>query len=287
MKAEFIPLFERYEEGILSKEEKAVFENRLKTDTPFAQEYNLYKEMIAAMKFGVEQDLRADLQSINKQLKAEGFFDNLPTNLTEPIETELISATKIDIVQPSLKPKLVPKRKNTWWSIAASLALLLGAIGLINTNYSNKALGNLHTTELVPELGIQRGETATLSLAKGREALEKGDYSAAISFFERIPATSGTYPDARFYLAYAQFQLEEYEACLSNTQLLLNKPLDTFLQYKTEWLQLQTLLATNQHPTATFKKLLNKIASDKHHLFKPQALTLQEDLNSIWRKLVF
>jgi len=127
MENEFIhiDLFDKYYKKELNELAQNQFTQRLQEDKAFAEEYKLYQSMIIALKARRREKLRSKLNNIEAQLEEEGLFKevvNIPTSV--PVNPKTLK---------DKKHVPITKRKNSWWGVAASLALLLGAIGLINT----------------------------------------------------------------------------------------------------------------------------------------------------------
>lgn len=172
--------------------------------------------------------------------------------------------------------------------------IVLIIIGLIliyaNINFSDKALTNL----MLPKLGLgtkdlirNTGSNNEDPLGKGVDALTKKNYSNAIQFFEAIPATNTSYTQARLYLAYAQFEIKDYQNTITNTKIVIEQSENVLNQQAAEWLQLQAMLADGQADAATFKKMLQQLSANKEHMMQAEAAELQGGMNSFWRVMVF
>ena len=283
-KFKYIDLLDRHYKNELNDKEITVFNKKLGEDQEFAKEYELYQSMIITLKLEKRKRIKEQLKKVKKQLDEEGFFQEKKT--TKEKEPILVDTQQISTATKTAKISPTRSGRQFWLiGIAASFLLLIGAFGLIQTQYSNKALAD--ASILYSKAGVPRGEPAKNPLEQGRDALEDGNFKEASQFFETIPSTDEYYVNARFYLAYAQYQLAAYQKTIDNTRLVLSQqPLDAEFKYKSEWLLIQTLLATDQINSNEFQQLFTKITEDTKHRYYKQALELSQNLNSFWRKLV-
>lgn len=112
----------RYLEGALNPEERKGFEQRLQTDNTLKGEFNLLKEMVAAIKSKRKANMKQELKTVWRKIKKEA-----PVISTDQ-EGNLSDARKID----------VEKLKNFAMKTAAGLA----AAGFLFSQFSGGAMGN-------------------------------------------------------------------------------------------------------------------------------------------------
>ena len=175
-------------------------------------------------------------------------------------------------------------------SYAAGVCMLLiaGSLGYADSNFSNAAIGELspHKLELNGKSSF-KGATATAEdvFDIGLTAIEKEEWTNANSFFQQFSDGQPHYDAAQLYLAYINYQQADYETSIQNAATVIQAG-NMERQAKAEWLTIQSMLAIDQTGN-NFQTLLQKIATQKGHPFKKEALRLQEELNSFWRGLVF
>lgn len=175
--------------------------------------------------------------------------------------------------------------------IGIAIFLLIAIILLYaNLNFSNRALVNL----TLPKLGLESkdlirdiGSDNEDPLGNGVKALVDKDFAKATQFFETIPTINTSYTQARLYLAYAQFELKDYQNTIANTKIVIEQSANVVNQQAAEWLQLQAMLASGNADDTTFKRILQQMAANKEHLMQAEANELQGGVNSFWRAMVF
>ena len=118
-----------------------------------------------------------------------------------------------------------------------------------------------------------------------KSAYENGNYSEAIQYFQKVPATDANHTEALFYLGHSYYQNKNYDAATSTFQQVAATK-DIRYMEAAEWYQVVNTLAAGK-VDANFNVLLNKIADDGGHTYHHNALELRGQLNSFWRKLKF
>lgn len=94
--------------------------------------------------------------------------------------------------------------------------------------------------------------------------------------------------EAQYFLAYSEYQLENYASAIELTRgMLQNTSVNIETRQKTEWLHIQSLLVNDQINSIDFKQLLSQLIIDEDHIFHSKAVALEKRLNSFWRKLIF
>ena len=159
-----------------------------------------------------------------------------------------------------------------------------------NLKFSNRALGNLG----LPKLGLESKDlvrsidpTKEDPLGNGVKALTEKNFATAIQFFEKITTANQSYTQARLYLAYAQFEIKDYENTIANTKIVMEQSANVVNQQAAEWLQLQAMLASGKADDITFKRILQQMSVNKEHMMQGEAAELQGGMNSFWRGMVF
>ncbi|MEM9887267.1 MAG: outer membrane protein assembly factor BamD [Bacteroidota bacterium] len=251
-----------YIKGRMSPEDQAAMEQQIQLDKDLAADVDFYKDL-------------------------QGFADL--KNQMDAFDADLQEETKIVEMKPQAKVRRLNLRRTM--SLAASFLVLLVAGGLwfSNTNYSDQALSskNVDRLDWLATNDSRQGGSENIDPFKtGIDALQDKDYAAAIDFFESIPKSDATWSQARLQLAYAQYQSTNYQNAKTTLDELIQENRSTINRQKAEWLKLQVLLASGQSKDE-FEQLLNTISTNAQHLFQPQALEMQQDLNTFWRKLIF
>jgi len=123
------------------------------------------------------------------------------------------------------------------------------------------------------------------AFAQGLLAMKEENFTQATNFFEGITPTSEQYTEAQLYLSYIAYQQKNYAAAIDKATIVRSSD-DLVQRQKAEWLQIQAMLA-NRQTDQNFQNLLVKIATENRHLFQKEAIQLQKDMNSIWRKIIF
>lgn len=279
---DYLEIFDKKYNRELNEVEEKAFDKRLEEDEIFKVEFDNYMDMIDAMHYGAAATTKNELENIRQKLQAEGFFEEMEEEQKKTIKTSSVKK------ESSQLKKTIPitNKKRPWLlGVAASFLLLIGAYGFISTNYSNSALAD--TTSLYTARGVERGGEVVNSFEQGEEALENRQYKEAVAFFGSIPNSSGEYLEAQYFLAYAQYQLGNHQDAIDITsRMLQNSSVNIETRQKSEWLQIQSLLVSDQINDLKFKQLLNQIVTDEDHLFYNKAIDLEKHLNSFWRKLI-
>lgn len=251
--------FDKRQTGQFSAKEETEFQTRIQSDEGFAGEFELFEEILEAVKLTEEDALRDRMKGIQTKMKT------------------------------AAKKKVNKTIKfRPWWGIAASFLLLFSLFGYANIYFSNQALSNLKSQKLLFDTNGTRSSDLTADpFNEGQIAIEKGDFQGAIAFFERILKDDPDYAVAQFRLAYAQFQYGQREKTLNTLQNLSKQQnLSENLQEDIDWLELQTLLALNKMDGRQAQQLLTKITLNKNHNYHTEAKKISVKINRFWRKLV-
>lgn len=185
---------------------------------------------------------------------------------------------------------MAAKSKNIRIIIGLIILIPIVLIFIAKASYSNNKLGNLHKDKLgISENDISRGagDGADDPFKEGMESLSNKDYAKAISFFETVPNSSETFTQAKLYLSYAQYENQDFDGVIKNSQIVIERSENLISKQAAEWLQVQAMLASDKTDDETFDRLLDKIAENEQHMLQAEAKELDKSLNSFWRGLVF
>lgn len=260
---------EKYAKNEMTEKELQSFQEALKTDEELLAEVDFYKQI-------------AEVASL------KGLFEEAEEELHQ--ESEKVTQKKDNVVsiRPEAKVRRLGIRKIL--SYAASVGLLVVAFGAFfaNNNYSNSALASLEDTKLglSTDSGNRSGAGENKDVfSLGLKALADKDLTGGAAFFESVPNSSEEYTEARLYLAYINHQQQNFTAATNNAKIVASTG-NLVQKQKAQWLQIQSMLAA-EVTNDSFKILLNEVATENKHLFQKEAIQLQQDINSIWRKFVF
>lgn len=251
---QYIDRIEKYEAGIMDAAERAAFESELASNAELRQAHALFLQTNAVIEQGIENNLRSQLQDWAKEE-------------AKPAAGKVVSMSA------------------TWVRLAAaaSVALLLGWFGWqwVGTQYSDQALFASHYEKPVDQ--AFRAGNAQHPFQKGFEAMQTGDLKAAVSFFTSITSDNERYDEAQYYLGHSYLQLKAYDDALAAFTTCANGQ-DIRFKEKAEWNLMLTYLEVGMTNDAAFTNLLAKMTGDANHSYHTQALKLQQELGSFWRR---
>jgi cytochrome c-type biogenesis protein CcmH/NrfG len=120
-------------------------------------------------------------------------------------------------------------------------------------------------------------------LQEGFRAYRQKNYDRAIEFFSQVPTEGPGFPTAQLFLAYSYFESGRYQAAAQHFENVI-KTGDTRYKENAEWDRLLALLAM-QNEREQVQLHLDEIRSNPEHSFHQQALALNRQLNSIFKKI--
>lgn len=274
---------EEYVNGKLDEQEKISFELLMAKDKELAKEVALYKSIANVSEVKGDEELDTLISGIGKELEEEDFF--IPEGKRQDSQSETV---KSEINKPTdSEAEILPFRLITLISIAASFLVLclVGGGWWAKANYSDRALTQQNFDQATINTMIRGEGTKTNILSSGLEALANKNYKEAIPLFESISESEDLYPNARLYLALAQFKIEAYSDAAVNAKTVAN--LKTRFQEKARWLQINSMLAGGQ-TNEEFEALLDDLANNSSDdYYKTKAQQLKKEYHSIWRSWVF
>tara|TARA_R110002049_G_scaffold309170_1_gene517849 strand:- start:1202 stop:1939 length:738 start_codon:yes stop_codon:yes gene_type:complete len=232
-------LFEDYIEETMSDAAKLSFERRLKTDAPFLESFNLYKEATHHFKnrFAKEEETLAFKNSLNAT--ATEYFKNQ-------------------------SPKVI--KFEPWkYATAACLLLFSGLFFYFNSISGIPTYKDLNT---ISEINIVERSTNTTVLKKAEEAYNTQSFNEAKIYFEQILAKDTTNSELLFYKAIAQLELSEYMEA-ENSLTRLSKGTSVYANEALWYLALSKL---KQKEYDSCKMILNTIPASADTYSKAQKL---------------
>lgn len=236
-------ILQKYLDNELSEKELSSFEQELKASPELMVDLDLYKEVDEAISDTEVLDLRAQL-----------------TDLREETRKSENGRRVFRFTRP--------------WHYAASAALaLLVAIGLatvLGRPLSNKDLfaKYMKPYELVLTNRSIDNDAATYMMNQAQEYFNKGEYKAAIAWFDEVLDFNSNKMEAAFYKGESQMGLKEYkEANESFTQVIEHN--DNLYVQKAEWYQAGCLLAMDE--TELARRKFASIAATSNHYYRKEA----------------
>lgn len=239
---------EAYLTNELSPEERAVFEEKIRTDPEFAEEVALQRDTHSLVEVAATLDYKAELQRIDAEMESmqrQPFF------------------------------RLMTVR------IAAMLLVLFACVyTIVFFQYNNQQLFG-EAFSPYPDKYMYRGEMpAADSLMKsGMEAYNQGEYSRAIPYFSQLVQTSEQ-PGASLYLGISFLSVDNPKAALPAFDLA---SLSATWTETANWYRALALIQDGQDKAA--KAVLEDIRQQETNGYREQATELLVKLNSSWRKL--
>ena len=227
-------LFENYLNNDLNFEDKENFENELKSNSEFAEAFEIYKDLNShlSLKFQVENDLNAFKQNLSN---ASG----------------------------TLKKSKIISIKPIYYAIAACFALIFG---IMVFNNSNKVPTFVDYYEQQNANFTERGDVL-LILKQAQDAFNKDDYKLAASLFETILKTYPR-PEIEFFYGISLMQIDKYY----EAEVVFNKLIKTDDVFKNTATWNLALLKLKQKDYSACKKILQTIPKDYEDYSKVEDL---------------
>ena len=176
-------LLYNYFSNQLTVEQEELFEDLLKTDTDFKQQFDFEKDLKQVIRNKETKDLKRKLAGFEKNISKD-----------TPVRE-------------------LPRTDYRKWAMAASVALLIGLGWLGYNNFSGSDYGNLYDENFqqYPNTvyAITRGDNDDNSLErKAFVAYETDENVSAIEFFEELKTTENS-ENVTFYLAQSYLKNEQ------------------------------------------------------------------------------
>jgi len=253
MKKERLERIEKYWRGQMDAVEVKVFQDDLKKDKELAKDLSNFKLATEAIDFQIEEQLRKDLKSLQKNQRQ----------------------TRVVHIQP-LKRAL---------AIAAGFLLifLLATVFYANLEYGDKAIASADLSSM--ELETQRGGDEKPNDLAGHDYFRMKKYVKAIELYNSVESSNERYNEARLFTANAYYHLESYDKALDIYNDLISKD-DLSTRDSAQWNKVHTLFAMDNRGEE-FNTTLQEILNNKEHTYIDAAEAFAEKINSPWRILVF
>lgn len=239
-----IELIERHLKGLLTDEERVIFERKLKDDEEFAEKIEDYKAIIQGIQIGERDKFREEIAAWEKELAEE--------------ET---SASSFSIKK--------------YWPLAAAAALIIGAILYFYPSATRQDTQQLFTAYFEPYEDVisVRNEGEEDHLAAGMSYYNLKAYDQAITALSQY-LQSHDRDDVRFYLGSAQLASGKTDDAIATFKQVLTT--ESIFKEQSEWyLALAHLSNKNKMQC---KEMLSKIANDPNHFYQERAEALLDKL---------
>lgn len=266
---------ENYFLGKLEAEKAPIFEKKLQSDPLFAQQVADFEAMIQGINnFQRDNELKASLQKLGKELEQESFFATEP-----PTQTE-----KSDVT-----PNRAPQRRRLILiyrlSIAASFILLLSFVVWMLTENKLRRIESLAIRSTLPEETILRKVINDLnqegfipaehilapdSLKKGLSLYQQKEFEQA---YQQLKAYVKLYPQVeigQFYFGVSSLHMQDFKSAEQSFKIILKNEKSDF-RADAQWFLAIVELRTN--PTMG-KQHIKDIAKEDRSPFQGTAQAL-------------
>jgi tetratricopeptide (TPR) repeat protein len=236
-------ILQKYLDNELSEKELSGFEQELKASPELMVDLDLYREVDEAIADTEVLDFRAQLTDLREETRKSEYGKRV-FRFTRP------------------------------WHYAASAALaLLVAIGLatvLGRPLSNKDLfaKYMKPYELVLTNRSIDNDATTLMMNRAQEFFNKGDYEAAINYFDEVLQINSNKMEAAFYKGESFMEIAEYEEANKSFTTVIEHNDNLYVQ-KAEWYQAGCLLAMDQ--TELARRKFASIAANSSHFYRKDA----------------
>jgi hypothetical protein len=227
--------FESYLNNEMPSDEKMIFEGKLKNDTQFRENFNLYKETTQFLehKFSSETtNFKNNLESISKAHFSE----------TEEKEIKVVN----------LRP--------WYYAVAATMAIVFGAL-LFTQNNPQYGDYNQHQTAVF----IERSD-GDANLKAAQEFFNSQNYKKAVVSFEKINDLKN--PELQLYYAISLIEISDYQ----KAEIFLTNIKSGTSVYKDKATWYLALSNLKQKKTAACKSYLKQIPEDAEDYDNAQQL---------------
>jgi tetratricopeptide (TPR) repeat protein len=256
----------------VSEETQKTLEQEIATDESFAEEFAFYKDLRKVVEYEGDANLAALIAQTQTKLTAEGFFAS-----ATQIATETQAPTTAKVRQ------LGTRRRYNALAIAASITLAVGIFGwwTVQQQFSSEALAFNNFEPDMQNALRSTEERPRTKIDEGLSAFQEGKYELAIEFFTAAEIQNDSFASTvAYYLGQTYFKKEQYDLAAEQFQIVVRAN-DIRFKDSAEWYEVLSDLAINKDVTAK----VAAIAENENHIFSEQAKTLQNKLNSIWRKI--
>ena len=248
----------------MSAADRSAFETDLAANAELKQAYEAYLQANEVVEQGIENNLRTQLQEWAGEQTAQS-----PLVATKTVGSKVVSMS------------------SNWarLAVAASVALLIGWFGWqwAGSTYSDQSIyAGYYEKPAVSDFRSVSGISNPLQ--PGFDALQANNLTSAISSFASIPADNEYYAEAQYYLGHAALQSAQSDDAIAAFVTCIDSA-DARFREKAEWNLVLTYIAAGDSHFPEVTLGLEKIAGNPAHSFHKQAISMQQELTSFWRKI--
>jgi len=234
----------KYLDGELEGEELKWFENELKNDPQLAEKFILHKEVNETLK---------DTDSIRFRKKLKNIYQTFINS-----ESTTRNANKNEINNISLS---IPKYKNTWFLIAASLAVIITTVCIFYMlkpkTYNNEKLFSMYYKPYETDASYRSIRTDFSLFSQGLRIYKQGDFKGALEKFKLLTENDNAFIPANFFSGISFIEEGQIQEAVKSFKFILNQN-DNGLIVHAEWYLGLCYLKTNENNKAIdqFQKIV-------------------------------
>lgn len=230
----------------LSDEESTLFDQNLANDDDFRKEFEIFSQLLSNLKDKKAMHLRSKLDSIY-----------------------------IKMYGTKKETKMIQLIKQNWYSIAAAVTVLVmvGAYwfnGLNQQAWNEQLYDNYYQEDEVFVNTRSKANFDVDVLHLGMEFLEKKEFSAALTEFNKLPASI----TANYYAGVANMELSHHKIAVSKFDYVIDDYLNLFYD-QAQWYKGLCLVKLEKKPEAI--ELFDQISNTESY-FKDKAKQIVADL---------
>lgn len=206
-------LIDNYLKGLLSKDEKESFLERLMSDVDFKENFELEEQLFHAL------NDRNWSFSKNQNVEVEGYVNLLEENDLQDLKKTLaVTNSKFNA------NKSKPTKRLFYYLAAASLIFLLGFQFFFNKTVSNQDLYNDYLALNDLPSFVSRSDTSS-ELTTAQRLFENKNYEEALSIFSSIKEQQEYKATLIVYKGISEIELEKYKAAENTFNSLIESDL--------------------------------------------------------------
>lgn len=183
MKDQDCILFDEYLTGRLSKEERLIFDDRLKSDPAFKKEFDTFKELSVFLENKFETETGVFKDNLNKISNAH--FNGVDAKLEEQPKNKFFRYGQ--------------------FAMAASVAIFIGVF--IFNQFTNPAYGDYNSHEAIDITVRDTGDSLS---KKAEKAFNSGDFLEAESLFNRMLSKDSSNLELELYKSIALIETDQF-----------------------------------------------------------------------------
>jgi len=230
----------------LNEEETTLFDHNLATDDDFRKEFEIFSQLLSNLKDKKAMALRSKLDSIYEKMYAN-----------------------------KKEKKMIHLMKHNWLAIAAAVTVLLmiGAYwfsGLNQLAWNDQLYADYYQED---EVFVNTRSKANFNvdvLHHGMELLEKKEFTAALSEFNKLPSSI----TANYYAGVANMELNNHSVAVSKFDYVIDDYLNLFYD-QAQWYKGLCLVKLEKKPEAI--ELFDQITNTESY-FREKAKQIVTDL---------